>query len=319
MGQRRLRRLGTFLAILLSIGAGLAAPAGCERPETSSDGSAATSTRPTPAAADRRVTVASLVPAATDLILFMGAGDRLVAVSNYDVARDGTRGLPRVGDYENTDWEQLRALRPNVMIRQFAPDRMPPGLKERSDELGVAIVNLQIERVDDIFKALDVLGATLHEPALAAAARQKLQTRLDAVRARTASLPKVRTLIVLDDAATAVIGPDTFHDDLLAIAGGTNIAERLGSRYPSIDREMLRSMDPDAIIQLLPEASPQVRERAAAVWKDLGDLRAVRDGRVYTITDWYALLPASQVATLAEQFAAALHPAAASPTTRAAP
>jgi ABC-type Fe3+-hydroxamate transport system substrate-binding protein len=53
------------------------------------------------------------------------------------------------------------------------------------------------------------------------------------------------------------------------------------------------------------------------VWDDLRDLRAVREGRVHTITDWYALLPASHVATLAEQFAAALHPHTSS--TRAAP
>src|SRR2546430_3420746 len=36
-----------------------------------------------------------------------------------------------------SDWEQIRALRPAVMIRQFAPDRVPTGLKERTDALGI--------------------------------------------------------------------------------------------------------------------------------------------------------------------------------------
>ena len=41
-------------------------------------------------------------------------------------------------------------------------------------------------------------------------------------------------------------------------------------------------------------------------------LRAVRDGRVYPITDWHALLPSAHVGELAEEFADLLHPAAGS-------
>ena len=37
--------------------------------------------------------VASLSPAATDLLIGMGAGDHLVAVSNFDADRDDIRGL----------------------------------------------------------------------------------------------------------------------------------------------------------------------------------------------------------------------------------
>src|SRR5690242_14198194 len=51
-------------------------------------------------------TLASLSPAATDLLVGMGAGDHLIAVSNFDADRDETRGLPRVGDYRTQDWEK---------------------------------------------------------------------------------------------------------------------------------------------------------------------------------------------------------------------
>src|ERR1700744_3416424 len=60
-------------------------------------------------------TVASMVPAATDILLGMGAGDHLVAVSNYDTANPGAARLPRVGDYQNTDWEKLASLKPDVI------------------------------------------------------------------------------------------------------------------------------------------------------------------------------------------------------------
>ena len=69
-----------------------------------------------PATRPAGVTVASLVPAATDLILSMGAGNRLVAVSNYDTIESTAHPLPRVGDYQTTDWETLASLHPSVML-----------------------------------------------------------------------------------------------------------------------------------------------------------------------------------------------------------
>jgi ABC-type Fe3+-hydroxamate transport system substrate-binding protein len=88
-----------------------------------------------PAPQKKQPTLASLSPAATDLLVGMGAADHLVAVSNFDADRDQTRGLPRVGDYRTQDWEKLSALRPRKMIIQMRPERLPPGLGGRAQEL----------------------------------------------------------------------------------------------------------------------------------------------------------------------------------------
>src|ERR1043166_2750016 len=72
--------------------------------------------RPTPTAPPAShptiLTVASLVPAATDLILGMNAADHLIAVSNWDPDRPEIAHLPRVGDYRTIDWEKLSELHP---------------------------------------------------------------------------------------------------------------------------------------------------------------------------------------------------------------
>ena len=74
------------------------------------------------------ITVASLVPAATDLIDGMGARDHLIAISNWDPNRDDYASLPRVGDYRSIDWERITQLQPRVMIVQFREDKKPAGL-----------------------------------------------------------------------------------------------------------------------------------------------------------------------------------------------
>lgn len=268
---------------------------------TSCDNPAAPTTQPA------SPTVASLVPAATDLLVGMGAADRIVAISTYDKARKDVGNLPQAGDYQTIDWELLRSLHPGVLITEMAPSHQPAGFKANAREIGITPVNVTIENLGDILNTLDQLGDAIKEPELAKAARQKMQARLDAVQKQNAGRAPVRTLIVINADATGVIGTGTYLDDLLKIAGGTNVVPADLGHWPTIDREKLLSFSPDVVLELLPGASPQERDQAAAVWKQMPELPAVKSGRVYTITNDEALLPGWHVTDLAAKFADCLH------------
>ena len=292
MGQRPAPRLWSFLVLTL-IGA-----IGCDRGGASWPASAA----------PRPGTVASLVPAASEMIIQMGAADRLVAVSNFDTPRDGTRNLPRVGDYQTTDWERLASLRPAAMITQYAPDRLPAGLKQKSDELSIKRVNVRINRLEDIYQTLRTLGEAVGDPAKGERAADELRGKLDAV-ARRSQGRTVRALIVLDDAGRGVAGRDNYLDDILTIAGGTNVIRASPIPYPSIDREVLVDLNPEVIFHLLPGATPQVRASAQRMWQSMPQLKAVREGRVHIASQWWVQLPTQHVAELAELFSLALNEA----------
>jgi iron complex transport system substrate-binding protein len=252
--------------------------------------------------------IASLVPAATDLLVAMGAGDHLVAVSNWDTGRPQIAHLPRVGDYQSTDWEQLARLRPDVMIVFMSGERMPAGLRSRADELGIRLVNVKTERLDDIFRTIELLGELSDGRAEAAELSRRLRGQLDAVAARVAGKEKVPTVVVRDDEGFALIAGDTFVDDLVTIAGARNVAADLDTRYPSVDRERLVALSPQAVVLLLPDAPAQVVERARRTWEKMPELPAVSGGRVHILTDWYVLQPGSHVGDLAEKLAEVLHP-----------
>ncbi len=292
MGQSRsahhVRFFQFFLCFVL-----LAIPIACDKPA------------PPPTSTSPRI--ASLVPAATDLLLAMHAGDRLVAVSNYDT-QPGVQSLPRVGDYQQIDWEKLTALRPTVMIVQMRPDHMPPGLLQRADSLGIKLVNVQIEQVEDLYTAAGILADTAGKPAEGPALVASLRSQLDAVRSRATGQPTVRTLIVIDADPKFVVGRGTFINDALEAAGGENALPADMPHWPTIDRETLLSLKPDVILQLLPGASPQVLAQAKSNWQALADVPAVKNGKVYTITDWFLLQPGSHVGETATIFAEKLHP-----------
>src|SRR4051812_30325413 len=143
--------------------------------------------------------IASLVPAATDLIVAMGAGDHLVAVSNWDQALPEVRNLPVGGNYDGPDWEKIAQARPDVMIIFMAGDRMPSGIKQRADQLSIQVVNVKTERVEDIFKTITYLGELVKESEKAQALSQKMRSQLDAVAKQVEGKSKVPVLLVRDE------------------------------------------------------------------------------------------------------------------------
>jgi len=94
----------------------------------------------------------------------------------------------------------------------------------------------------------------------------------------------------------------------LQVAGGVNALDASSSGYPTIDRERLSAIAPDVIVQILPGASDAVLWQARANWSQLPNLPAVRDGRVYVITEPWAMLPGYRQSELAERLAGLLHP-----------
>jgi iron complex transport system substrate-binding protein len=282
MGQRKWVLLNILSAIFL-IGCGKETPA--------------PATAPTPPAA-RAASIVSLSPAASDLLVAMGLTDRIVGVSQYEADEDLRKRLPVVGDYLNVDWERIAQLKPGYMIVQGRPDRLPSGLKERADALGIKLVNIQIDRLDDIYKVCETIGTGVDAgdagTKLAKSLRQQIK---DANRASDQRTP---ALILIGERGTSVIGRDNYLNDLLEAAGGTNVVDLTG--YPSVDREKLLTLRPDVIFVLLPGANDNTIADEKGSIESATELPAVRDHRVHTITSSDALLPATPVTRLVKAF-----------------
>ncbi len=292
--QRNSLLIGCFLA--------LAALIGCDNstspPTSSSTSHTSTTTR-----------IVSLSPAATDLLLAMGAENDLVGVSTFD-SDPRVSKLPRLGDYENVDWERIQTLSPTVMIVQMAPDRLPAGFVDRAKKLNITLHSAKIDRFTDIIVESDLIGQAVGRPAESRTMWMSLRERIDDVKLSVEGKSRVKTLVVTSADGLGVAGPDTYLDDILGFAGGVNAVPMGRSGYTKVDRELLLTIAPDAIIQLLPGATPAQIEAANAVWKGLPEVPAVKNARIYTFTQDWVLMPNSHVAELSQQMAAKLHPEA---------
>lgn len=263
------------------------------------------------AAGPNEPTVASITPAGTDLILGIGAGDHLVAVSDLDEDRDGTEGLPRVGDFDHVDWEKLTAVRPavEVLITQFG-SRMPAGLTDRCAQLNIRVIDLKLDVIEDVFSEADALGKALGEEGKAQQAVADLKRELTDIAKDSARFPPVRVAVAVSDGGSVgLIGPGTFHDELLTLVGGVNVAAGFKKPYIAADREQIAALQPQVVLDMepVPPSTPQQMRQAARFWASLPDLPAVQSHNVKTVFAPYCLRPGWHLAELARIFAADLH------------
>lgn len=252
--------------------------------------------KPAPVSAPPRADgIVCLTPVGTDLLSAMGFADRIVGVSNYEPNEKLRQTRPRVGDYLGVDFEKLAELRPKLLIVQGKRDRLPAGVRERSEALGAKPLVLQVDRLSDIYFAIQRIGEAINEPAAA----EKLTAELKAREAKLAASqlkPPVPALLLFNDAGNNAAGRETFIDDALTLAGGRNVIEATG--YPTLDNEKMRSLSPRVVFLMLPGATPEIVQRAEAAAR-----ANAPDAKFFAFTDADVLMPGTAAFKLAEAMA----------------
>ena len=248
--------------------------------------------------------VVSLVPSGTDILVALGAVDRLVGRTRYDTGAE-VAAVPSVGGGLDPSVEALVALRPDLVLLWESEQRTP--LRGQLEAAGVATFAMRTTDTTDAYAAIHRLGRLLGRPAEAARIAQAARDELAAVHRSVAGLEPRRVLYVVGVSPPMTAGPDTFVGQLLAIAGARSVFDDVAEPWPTVAVEEIVRRAPDVVV--LPvgaeSADPAAALRAAAGWRELA---AVREGRVVTIPAELVNRPGPGMGRAARVLRDALHP-----------
>jgi iron complex transport system substrate-binding protein len=101
-----------------------------------------------------------------------------------------------------------------------------------------------------------------------------------------------------------------FLNDVLEVAGGTNLFANVRRESLQVTTETILSSAPDVILELRYGAAftREQIERDRASWNVLASVPAVRHGRVYELVGDELVVPGPRVVDTAERMARVLHP-----------
>jgi len=261
------------------------------------------------AAAPQRIV--ALAPNLTESLFALGVGDRVVGVGDFCVYPREALSRPRVGGEFNPNFERLLELRPDLLVVQGVAEKV----EEFGQRHGIPVLHVNMDDLETIYSGLARLGEAIGTAAEAERVVAKLKLDLAAVAYRVAGRPRPKVLLCMGHQAGSLQGLSTvtgrsFLSELLGIAGGENVFADLELPYPSFSKEALLRRRADVMIELRPGETLSEAERRRLVedWSALSSLPAVRERRVYFLTDDYLLLAGPRVARTAERFAEVLHP-----------
>ena len=257
--------------------------------------------------------IVSTAPSFTETAFALGAGDRVVAVSTYCHYPEKANQLPRIGSYLKPNVEAIARLRPDLVLVHAEQVQ----IIEQFKTLGLRVLPLRNNTLEEVMKSMRELGAALEIPASAVLLEQSIRARLKKLENASLGKKPVSMLFVVGRTpgkldGMVVVGKGSFLNELIRVAGGRNVMADSPVTYPKISIEAVLRLDPDVIVDMgdMAETTGVTETHKLAVvqlWKDQPGIRAARQGRVFAVAADIFVVPGPRVSEAAEAFSRMLH------------
>jgi iron complex transport system substrate-binding protein len=222
--------------------------------------------------------VVSLLPAATEIICALGAGDRLVGRSHECDFPEHVRGLPvltrerlhltgpsaaideqvrsaveRALALYEVDVEGLQRAEPDVIVTQDLCDVCALGKDSLLSSVRhliqaeTRVVSLGPTRLGEVWEDVRAVALALELPAAGERLVASLRSRLEQLSARSASASPRPTLLSIEWLDPIMIG-GLWLPELIEIAGGRPLVTSPGQPAPTLTESELAALGPDVVL-----------------------------------------------------------------------
>lgn len=252
--------------------------------------------------------IVSLHPAATEIVFALGLGEELVAVTAACDEPPEARSRPLVARPPSApsrapvpgpalldlDRDALAAARPDLILLSDTSRVCAAGGRQVREmvaglDLEAEVLGLDAVSVEGVLNSIQAVGAMTEAEDAAMDVVVELRERLQAVESVVVGrrdhgfvAPRVVALEWLDPPLSA----GRWVPEQVRLAGGWEVLGREGGRGEAVPWAAVGELDPEIIV-LMPAG--MALPAATAAWASMprpagwGDLRAVRDGRVFAV------------------------------------
>lgn len=193
----------------------------------------------------RPARIVALSPHLVEVVFALGAGDRLVGVSDHSNHPPEAARLPVVGTLAG-DPERILAVRPDLVLATTeGNDR---SVVSRLESIGVPVFVAVPSNLDAAVASIGRIGEAIGAGPEGRRLVATMQQRIDRVARlpRPAHPPRVAWLVWPDPPVVA--GRGSFLDDLVRRAGGWNAFGETSSAWPTVGREQLVAARLDIVL-----------------------------------------------------------------------
>jgi iron complex transport system substrate-binding protein len=276
--------------------------------------------------------IVSLSPSNTEILFAIGAGDKVVGVTDYCnyppelETQIEANELTRVGGYWNPSIETIVELKPDLVLVSTArctvkTNECKVNCKRRCEitvqvaaqlrSLGLNVLTLGPHSINDVLGDILLVGRASGNAVEASNLVEKLRQRIDSVikKSKAAShRPKVYFEVWNDPYMSVSSG--TWIGDLINLAGGANVLGEAVSEWPITESEDIIQRNPDIIVFPVIPGVPRFWGSFEDVKKRPGwsNINAVRNNNLYEIPRDFISRPGPRLVEALELLETLIHP-----------
>ncbi|GED33198.1 ABC transporter substrate-binding protein [Brevibacillus centrosporus] len=252
--------------------------------------------------------IVSTSPAETEILFALGLDDRIVGVSDYDDYPDAAKSKPKVGGVVKPNEEAILSQSPDFVIGGIS---MEKPVAEKLKSLGMPVYVTQPKKLDDIMGNILVMGKITNKQEQA----EKLVAQMKDDIARVQDAVKNvkqgdRKKVYLEFSPGWTVGKGEFMDELISLAGATNIASDTVGWNP-ISEEKIVKDDPDVILYANGITDEKTGKQLEDIIKNRSGwekIKAIRESQIYGMDQNTLSRPGPRITQGLKEVAKAIYP-----------
>lgn len=253
--------------------------------------------------------IISLCPSNTELCVYLGVEDQLIALDDYSDWPDSVQHLPRLGPDLSINIDLVEKLKPDLVLASLSVPGMEKNLIALQDR-GIPHLTFNPQSLDDIAKDLLTLGDALGMETRAAAVVHAYRSRIKQYD-ETAKRIEQKTPLYWEWWPNPLFSPGGVNwlTEISRLAGGYNIFETIDAASIQVLPDDVRKHNP-AFILLAWVGVPTSKIKPELVKKRPGwtDMIAVQQDQLLILEEPLYCRPSPRLLDGLEKLALLLHP-----------
>jgi iron complex transport system substrate-binding protein len=227
--------------------------------------------------------IVSTSPSETEILFALGLGDKIFGVSDYDNYPEAALSKPKIGGVVKPNEEAIIATNADLVVGGIS---MPDDISVKFRELGMKVYKTEPADVEEILTNILQLGVITNTQVKAEEIVAQMREDIRKVTDAVATLKEEdKKKVYLEFAPGWTVGSGEFLDELLKIAGGTNIAHELAG-WNKVNEEKIIQDNPDVILyaaDLVDYDSGKPLEEIIKNRSGWDKIKAIQDGSLTAI------------------------------------
>jgi iron complex transport system substrate-binding protein len=244
--------------------------------------------------------IVALSPAINEIIFALGAGEKVVANTQYSLYPNASINLPKVGGYFSPSLEKILVLKPTLVIMQENNYKLSLKLKR----LGIKSKIIKIDSLKNIKNAIKDLGMVVKK---AKKAKKIVESIDEALKSLHNIVENKKILIVFGRNTNLskqifVAGQNLYFDEIINESNNTNALQSNRKGQPILNMENIIACNPDIVLLLARcQADGINNKELIKPWLEL-PISAARTKAIYINPNIYAGLPSDRLSLFLEDF-----------------